>query len=137
MFWLIVSVSDERLVERVAADDRAQRRLRDLVDGGRDVLDRDDRADGVVDPVVGHRRDVDADVVARDDPLRLDRHRDDPQRHAPDAIDERDDEDQPRPAGVLDAAEPELHAALVLLEDPHRSVRVRRRASTPTTAMIT
>ena len=89
----------ERLVERVLADDRAQRGLGDLVDRGGDVLDRDDRAHRVLDAVVRHRRDVDADVVPRDDPLRLDRHRHDPQRHAPDVIDERDDEDQARPRG--------------------------------------
>src|SRR4051812_1536714 len=71
--------------------------------------------------VVRDGRDVDADVVARDDALRLDRHPHDPQRHAVDAVGERDDEDQPGTArAVDDLPEPELHAALVLLEDPHR-----------------
>ncbi len=37
-----------------------------------------------------------------------------------DAIDERDDEDQARPAGTMhDATEAKLHAPLVLLENPH------------------
>ena len=54
---------------------------------------------GVVDAEVGDRRDVDGDVVAGDDPLRLDRHRHDPQRDAVDAVDERDDEDQARARG--------------------------------------
>jgi hypothetical protein len=39
-------------------------------------------ADRVLRPEVGDGGDVDADVVAGDDALRLDRHRDDPQRHA-------------------------------------------------------
>jgi hypothetical protein len=68
----------QRLVERVAPDDRAKRGLGDLVDRGGDVLDRHHRAHDVLDAVVGDRRDVDADVVAGDDPLRLDRHRHDP-----------------------------------------------------------
>src|SRR3954470_4129927 len=106
------------LVEGVTAHDGAERGLGDLVDGRSDVLDRDDGADRIVDAVVRDGGDVDADVVAGDDPLGLDRHRDDAQRDAVDAIDERDDEDHAGAAGaVLDAPQPELHAPLVLLED--------------------
>ena len=116
----------QRLVKCVAPDDGAQRRLGDLVDRGVDVLDRHDRADRVVDAEVGHRGDVDADVVACDDPLRLDRHRHDPHRDAVHAVDERDDEDQARAAGfVFDASETELHAPLVLLEDAHAGGEVQ------------
>jgi hypothetical protein len=71
------------LIERVAPDHGAQRGLRDLVDCRLDVLDRHDRR-RVNDLVVGDGGDVDADVVLRDDSLRLDRQRDDPQRDAAD-----------------------------------------------------
>ena len=38
-----------------------------------------------------------------------------------DAVDERDEQDQARPAGaILDAPQPEHHGALVLLENPNR-----------------
>ena len=43
-----------------------------------------------------------------------------------DAVDERHDGDQPRPPrAALDAAQPEHHRALVLLEDPDRQRRAR------------
>ena len=92
MFWLIVSVSDS-----VSSSVWRPTTARSVVwaiwlIAADDVLDRHHRADRVLDAVVGDGRDVDADVVAGDDPLRLDRHRDDPQRHAVDAIDERDDD---------------------------------------------
>src|SRR4051794_3150317 len=45
-----------------------------------------------------------------------------------DAVDERNDGDQPRPArAALDAAQPEHHRALVLLEDPDRQRHARER----------
>jgi hypothetical protein len=54
----------------------------------------------------------------------LDRQRDDPQRDTADAIDERDDEDQAGSArAVFDAAQAELYASLVLLEDANRPSR--------------
>src|SRR3954470_23788370 len=66
---------------------------------------------------VRDRGHADADVVAGDDPLRFDRHRDDPQRHAAHAVDQRNDEDHAGSArAFLDATQPELHAALVLLD---------------------
>jgi hypothetical protein len=43
-------------------------------------------------------------------------------------IDARDDADQPGPAGAVDhAPQPELHPALVLLEDAHRQRREHKR----------
>jgi hypothetical protein len=57
------------LIQRVPPHDCAQRRLRYLVDGNFDVLDRHHRADGVRDAVVGDCRYVHADVVAGDDAL--------------------------------------------------------------------
>jgi hypothetical protein len=102
----------------VASHHRTQRGLGDLVDGGLDVLDRDDRAHHIGDAVVGDGRDVDADVVAGDDPLRLDRHGDRPQRDAMEAIDPRHEHDQARASRpAVDASQPEQHRALVLLED--------------------
>ena len=79
MSRLILSVSERRLVQAVLADDFPQRRLSDLVDRSVDVLDSDNRLHRIDNLEVGHRRHVDADVVAGDDPLRLDRHRHDPQ----------------------------------------------------------
>jgi hypothetical protein len=50
--------------------------------------------------------------------LGLDRHRDDPQRHAMNALNERDDENQPRSARrALYLPELEHYRALVLLDD--------------------
>ena len=105
------------LVQGVLADDLAQRGLGDLVDRGVDVLDRDDRLHRVDDPEVGDRGDVDADVVAGDDALGLDRHRDDPQRHPVQHVDERDDQPEPGLARAEHPAEPEQHPLLVLLDD--------------------
>ena len=68
------------LVQGVLAGDRAQRGLGDLADRRADVLDRQHGFDRVDHPAVGHRGYVDADVVAGDDALRLDRHGDDPHR---------------------------------------------------------
>ena len=94
MFWLIVSVSDS-----VSFSVWRPTTARSVVwaiwlIGGLDVLDRDHRPGRILDPVVGHRGHVDADVVLGDDPLGLDRHRDDPQRHPMNAIDEWHDEDR-------------------------------------------
>jgi hypothetical protein len=95
--------------------------LRDLVDRRLDVLDRDHRTDRILHPVIGHGRHINADVVLGDDPLRLDRHRDDPQRHAMNPIDERHDEDQPGTTrAILDLAQFKQHHTLVLLDDPNR-----------------
>ena len=112
----------ERLVQGVLPDDLAQRGLGDLIDGGVDVLDRDDGLDRVDDPEVRHRRDVHADVVAGDDALRLDGHRDDPQRDPVHDVDERDDHAQARCPYSEHPAESEQHTLLVLLHhlDRHR-----------------
>jgi len=104
----------------VLPDHLAQRGLRDLVDGSAHVLDGHHRLDRVDDLEVGDRRDVDADVVARDDPLRLDRHRDDAQGYAAEHVDDGNDRPQPRCADADDLAEPEVDAHLVLLHDANR-----------------
>ena len=110
----------EGLVQGVLADDLAQGGLGDLVDGGVDVLDGDDGLHGVDDPEVGDGGDVDADVVAGDDALGLDRHGDDPQRDAVQHVDERDDQPEPGSTFAEHPPEPEQHALLVLLDDPRR-----------------
>ncbi len=53
----------QRLVQGVLPHDLAQRGLRDLVDRGAHVLNRDDRLHRVDHPEVGDRGHVDADVV--------------------------------------------------------------------------
>src|ERR1035437_2758242 len=114
------------LVQGVLADDLAQGGLGDLVDGGVDVLDSDDGFDGVDDAEVGDGGDVDADVVAGDDALRLDGHGDDPQRHPVQHVGERDDEPEAGVAGAADPAQPEQHALLVLLDDPRGQGRAEQ-----------
>ena len=121
MFWLIVSVSD-RVSSSVWRPTTARRVVcaiwliaAETFSIATTDLDRID------DPEVGDRGDVDADVVAGDDPLRLDRHGHDPQGDAVDAVDERHEHDQPRAErAVADTAEPEHDGALVLLDDVHR-----------------
>jgi len=80
----------------VLADDLPQRGLGDLADGVADVLDRHHRLHRVDHLVVGDRGDIDADVVAGDDALGLDRYRDHPQRHPAQHVDPRDDQVEPR-----------------------------------------
>ncbi len=105
------------LVQGVLSDHLAQGGLRDLVDRGADALDGDDGLHRVHDPEVGDGRDVDADIVAGDDALRLDRHGDDPQRHPVQDVDEGDDQAEPRPALPQDPSQPEQHPLLVLFDD--------------------
>lgn len=118
MFWLILSGSESVLVERVAPDDGPECGLGDLVDGRGHVLDRHDRADRALNAVVGDGGDVDADVVAGDDPQGLDRHRDESVADPVNAIGQREDEDHAGPAAVvIDATQPEHQGPLVLLEN--------------------
>src|SRR4051794_29773294 len=92
MFSLILSVS-ESVSSRVWRPTTARRVVWVIWLIAADVLDRHDRPDRVLDPVVRDGGHADAHVVARDDPLRFDRHRDDPQRHAVHSVNQRDDED--------------------------------------------
>jgi len=50
----------------------------------------------------------------------MDRHRDDPQRHPVQHVDERDDEPEARMPRAPHPAQPEQHPLLVLLHDPRR-----------------
>jgi hypothetical protein len=54
----------QSLIQGVTPYHRSQRGLRDLADCLLDVLDRDHRADRIFHSVVGHRRHVDADIIA-------------------------------------------------------------------------
>src|SRR5205085_6701553 len=96
----------------------AQGGLGDLVDGRSDALDGDHRLDRVDDSVVRHGGDVDADVVAGDDPLGLDGHGDDAQADPVQDVDDRDDDGQARFPDADDPSEPEQDTLLVLLDDP-------------------
>ena len=72
----------------------------------------------ILDPVVSHCGHVNAHVVLGNDSLGLDRHRDDPQRDAINALNKRHDENQTRSARrTHDLPELEYHRALVLLDD--------------------
>jgi hypothetical protein len=104
----------------VLPDDLPQRGLGDLVDGGVDIFDRHDRLHRVDHPEIRHRRDIDADVVAGDDALGLDRHRDDSQRHPMQDVDERDDHPQPGLARAQHPAQPEQDALLILFDNLDR-----------------
>ena len=94
----------EQLVERVLAEHRPQRRLRDL--GGRDhvVLDLDDRRLRVDDPEVRDRVHAHRDVVLRDHFLRRDVQRDRAQVDLDHLVDDRDQEEEPRPLRLREAA---------------------------------
>ena len=120
MSRLMRSVSASVSFEGVLSDDLTQRRLRDLVDRRGDVLDRDDRLRRVDHPVVGHGGHVDADVVAGDDPLRLDRHGHDAHRDTAQHVDQRDDQCEPRFLHIDDSSETEQDTFLVLLDDAER-----------------
>ena len=110
MFWLIVSVSDS-VSSSVWRPTTARSVVWAiwLIAAETFSIATTERI-AIRDAVVGDGGHVDADVVAGDDPLRLDRHRDDPQRDAMDAIDERDEHDQPGAARAApDTAQPEHH----------------------------
>jgi hypothetical protein len=110
----------QSLIKRVLPDHLPQRGLGDLIDSSIDIFDRDDRLHRVDHAEIRHRRDIDADVVAGNDALGLDRHRDNPQRHPMQHVDERDDHPQPGFACAQHPAQPEHDALLILLDDLDR-----------------
>src|SRR5690242_6374841 len=87
-------------------------------------------------PEVGDRGHVDADVVPGDDALGLDRHRDDPQRHPVQHVDERDDEPEAGIPRTPHPARPEQHPLLVLLHDSRRKASPSRNSAMTTTTTI-
>ena len=126
-----VTARNRRLIQGVLAHDLPQRSLRDLVDGRADVLNRDDRLHRVDHTEVSHRGHVDADVVPSDNALGLDRHRDDPERHPVQHVNERDDEPEARIPRAPHPAQPEQHPLLVLLHDPRRQGHAQYWPSNP------
>ena len=109
------------------ADDLAQRGLRDLIDRGVDVLDRDERLHRVNHSKVCDGGDIDADVVARDDALRLDRHRDNAQRNSSNHVDDGHDTNETGLSHRDDTTEPKHDALLVLFDDPKRERQADQR----------
>ena len=97
MFWLILSVSD-KVSSGVWRPTKARSVAWAISLIAAEASRRHHRADRIRDAVVGDRRDVDADVVAGDDPLRLDGHGDDAKRVAVNAIDEGTNTIRPGPA---------------------------------------
>ena len=76
---------------------------------------------GIDDAEVGHRGHPHRHVVLGDDLLRRDRERHRAQVDLDHAVEERDEQDEPRPLGSREqAAEPEDHPALVLAQDANR-----------------
>src|SRR5690349_13638589 len=88
-------------------------------------------------PEVGDRGHVDADVVPGDDALGLDRHRDDPQRHPVQHVDERDDEPEAGIPRTPHPAQPEQHPCsycFTTLAD--KAIPSRNSAMTTTTTIF-
>ena len=122
---LICSRFDSTSSSEDVADDGAQRRRRDALEGAGEVRDVDDALERIADPPVDQEVDVDRGVVlgdrrlARDlDELLADVDLDRP-------VDDRDEEPEARVADhrLVRLAEPEHDHLLVLLDDPDRQVQ--------------
>jgi hypothetical protein len=83
-------------VELGLAQDRAQRRLRDLGGGLEEALDLHDRVPGIDDLEVGDGRHARGHVVSRDDVLGRDGERDGAQVDADQLVNNQDEQDQSR-----------------------------------------
>jgi hypothetical protein len=114
----------QQLIEAEASDHIAHGGLADLIDRVVDVLDGNHGPFRIGNVIVGHRRDIDRDIVPRDDLLRRDLHGDGAQRHAYHLLDRNEDQ---RQAGTADTGKPakkKHHPALILLEDAKRNDRI-------------
>ena len=116
----------QELVEVGAAEHGAQRRLGDLRGGRRERLDRRHRRRRVDDAEVADRGDPGRDVVARDQLLGRDRHRDRPQVDAHHPVHAGPQGDEPGPADRQQPAEAEHHGPLVLAQDAQAEQGDRR-----------
>src|SRR5262249_12403537 len=114
----------EKLIQAEAPDDVAHRRLADLIDSIVDVLDHDHGALRIGNMIVGHRGDIDRDVVLGDDLLRRDQHGDGAQRDARHLLDRNKDEREPRSAHALKFSKQEHDAALVLSQHANRDGQI-------------
>jgi hypothetical protein len=110
----------EQGVQLVPAEHRAQRRLRQLRGRFEEVGDLDHRPLRIDDAEIKHGIDLDRHVVAGDHVLAGHVHGDHPQIDTDDLLDERDDDDQPRPLDLPETAEHEDDAALVFEQDAKR-----------------
>src|SRR5438034_4276145 len=107
----------EQLVQRVLAQHRAQRSLREIARRGIVLLDLDHRLGRIDDAKVNDRIDFYRDVVARDHVLWRYIHHDRTQIDAHPLLDPWNDEDQPGALDFPEAAEHEHHAALVFAQN--------------------
>jgi hypothetical protein len=105
------------LVEAVLAQHGAQGSERNLFDGVGDGADFHHRTLGIDDAVPHHRVDLDRDVVARDALLPLDGSGDRAQVDPGLPLDQEPDDVDARPCRAIVLAQPEDHAALVLVGD--------------------
>ena len=124
---LIPAVFDSSSIEAEASDHVAHGGLADLADRIVDVLDRDHGLFRIGDVIIGHRRDIDRDVVLGDDLLRRDLHGDGAQRGPHHLLERHEDQRQPGSAHAFEPAEKKHHAALILLQHPKRNEGVDRR----------
>ena len=117
----------QQLVEVGLAEDAAQRGLRDERRRADVVGDLDDGHLGVEDAEVDDGVHLHRHVVPGDDVLAGHVHRHHAQVDLHHAVHERQDEEQPRPAGAHQTAQAEDHAALVFLDDLDRQEEQRER----------
>ena len=110
----------KQLVQRVLAQHRAQRRLREVARRRIVLLDLDHRLGRIDDAKVDDRIDFYRDVVARDHVLRRYVHHDRAQVDAHPLLDYWNDEDQARTFDLPEPAEHEYDAALVLAQNLER-----------------
>ena len=111
----------QQVVHLVLADDRAERRLRDLTGGVEGVRHLDDGLAGIDDAEVDDRIHLDRDVVAGDHVLLGHVEHDDAQVHPAHSLDDRPDQDQARALDAGEASEREHHGALVLVQHVERA----------------
>ena len=107
----------QHVVEFVLAEHRAQRGLRQLAGGDQKFFHLQDRLGRIDDAEIQHRVDLDRDVVARDHVLARHVEHHGAQVDPHHLLDAGNDEDQPRPLHLPEAAEHEHHAALVFAQD--------------------
>ena len=110
----------KQLVQRVLAQHRAQRRLREVARRRIVLLDLDHRLSRIDDAKVNDRIDFYGDVVTRDHILRRHIHHDRAQVDAHPLLDYWNDEDQARTFDLPEPAEHEHDAALVLAQNLER-----------------
>lgn len=103
------------------AEDRTQRRLRELTGRIDEALDLDDGALRIDHAEVDHRIDVHGDVVARNHILGRHVENDGSQADAGDRLDEGEDQDQTRTFDAGEAAEREDDRTLVFTQDADRA----------------